>query len=445
MILGALNVRDEEASSSGAALSYTAIDPKEAKEDRFPARVAGEYRVHISRSAYDSMRAHAATTSDVELCGVLVGQVCRDGQGVFLKVTAIIEGEGANNYGSQVTFTHQTWNHIHQVKDQRYPAQRIVGWYHTHPGFGVFLSGMDSFIQENFFNQPYQVAIVLETKKNLEGCFAWVDGHSEPLKRYWVGDEEVSLATGEVEPFEGTAEKRPSRQPAAPAQVGSAQRVIDVFGIIILILVAATAFLTGRIRGTEAVKKDTIEAVQSEIYSILEFASLNTAASADFADVRQHVLAVKDGLADSDAATTSARLDDIATLIDGLSKTYEKDRTEFRRELAGLIERPANLSEKVNLALQREDWLQELFVQLPIMRIGLVIGREGPVDAGRLDEVDRRILKVFLDEALALGPQNKSIIEQRYPGLIEYYYPSGAGASDAAAGGLGEVGGAGPK
>jgi len=179
------------------------IDYRDTPKDKavsrpFPTAVSRQYRVHISPGAYKRMKDHAATSADVELCGVLVGTVCRDDQGIYLSVTGAVEGEGANTYGTQVTFTQQTWDHIHRVRERDYPDAQIVGWFHTHPGFGVFLSGMDTFIQENFFNAPHQIAIVLETKTKEEGCFGWVDGKITALQRYWVGDREVRLATGEA-------------------------------------------------------------------------------------------------------------------------------------------------------------------------------------------------------------------------------------------------------
>ena len=47
---------------------------------------------------------------------------------------------------------------------------KIVGWYHSHPGFGLFLSEYDSFIQENFFIDPNHVALVVDP---LEGSLGW--------------------------------------------------------------------------------------------------------------------------------------------------------------------------------------------------------------------------------------------------------------------------------
>ena len=38
---------------------------------------------------------------------------------------------GAVQEGAQVTFTHDTWNYIHQQMDEHYQDKRVLGWYHT--------------------------------------------------------------------------------------------------------------------------------------------------------------------------------------------------------------------------------------------------------------------------------------------------------------------------
>ena len=51
----------------------------------------------------------------------------------------------------------------------------MLGWFHSHPGYGVFLSGMDMFIENNFFNLPYQVAYVVDPLSGKDGFFGWED------------------------------------------------------------------------------------------------------------------------------------------------------------------------------------------------------------------------------------------------------------------------------
>lgn len=123
------------------------------------------------------IRQHCRTSMKAEVCGVLIGESGED----RTLVEACIAGENAAQGGAHVTFTQDTWEHIYQIKDRQFPDQKIVGWYHSHPGFGVFLSEHDLFIHENFFSSPSQVAWVFDPHTDEEGCFGWVSGKIEKL------------------------------------------------------------------------------------------------------------------------------------------------------------------------------------------------------------------------------------------------------------------------
>ena len=145
------------------------------------------------------IRQHARSSSKAEVCGVLIGQD-RDHH---IEVAACIEGQNAEEAGAHVTFTQDTWEHIYAVKDKKYPEERIVGWYHSHPGFGVFLSDHDTFIHKNFFSSPGQVAWVFDPHSDEEGCFGWVSGRIERLTRIGVVDRrggEEAHESGSPEP-----------------------------------------------------------------------------------------------------------------------------------------------------------------------------------------------------------------------------------------------------
>jgi proteasome lid subunit RPN8/RPN11 len=38
----------------------------------------------------------------------------------------------------------------------------IVGWYHSHPGYGCFMSAVDLQTQSDMFREKYHVAIVID-------------------------------------------------------------------------------------------------------------------------------------------------------------------------------------------------------------------------------------------------------------------------------------------
>lgn len=72
-----------------------------------------------------------------------------------------------------LTFTHETWAAMTRQVDQQFPGQLVLGWQHTHPDFGVFLSGYDLFIHRNFFREPWQIALVVDPQRCEFGFFQW--------------------------------------------------------------------------------------------------------------------------------------------------------------------------------------------------------------------------------------------------------------------------------
>jgi len=150
---------------------------------------ASGFQVIVKRSVLNEVHRHGKETSDVEICGVLVGNVYRDARGPYLYIESSIRGNHATSKVAQVTFTAETWSAIQEVMDRAHPDQKILGWYHTHPGFGVFLSGMDVFIHENFFSFPWQVAVVYDPKGGTEGLFVWRRGRTQ--KEAFLVEEDV--------------------------------------------------------------------------------------------------------------------------------------------------------------------------------------------------------------------------------------------------------------
>lgn len=68
-----------------------------------------------------------------------------------------------------------------------------MGWYHSHPGFGVEFSELDVFIQRNFFSSPTQIALVMDPLDGQVAVCINTPRGIEYLPRYWVdGREHIS-------------------------------------------------------------------------------------------------------------------------------------------------------------------------------------------------------------------------------------------------------------
>lgn len=171
-----------ESPPADPSLDAANIETGELLEHRLPSSVQGrqaKFQVVFRRSVLNEIHRHGSIRTDLEICGVIVGNVYRDHLGPFLLIESSIRGDAAEGHAAQVTFKAETWEHIQDVMEKEHAGRRIVGWYHTHPGFGIFLSGMDLFIQDNFFNLPWQTAFVYDPIGGDEGTFVWRGGKSE--------------------------------------------------------------------------------------------------------------------------------------------------------------------------------------------------------------------------------------------------------------------------
>lgn len=144
--------------------------------------------IYIDIDTVLDIESHALVDTDIELGGVLLGGQYVDDQGQsFVLVRDSLRAEDYEATKSSFKFTHETWAKIARQKD-RFPAgTEIVGWYHTHPDWGVFLSGMDMFICNGFFNRPLDVALVVDPCRDDRGWFHWVDEEGESRKRRTSG------------------------------------------------------------------------------------------------------------------------------------------------------------------------------------------------------------------------------------------------------------------
>lgn len=188
-----LSGQTEESETAPHELSVSAwTAPEHLVPRRFPGPVHTDVllRVAVEREAYAELNAHAVESLDEEVCGVLAGEVCEDEAGLFVHVRAAIRGASVRTGSSHVTYTQETWNQIHETMEREHPSLRIVGWYHSHPGFGVEFSDMDLFIQENFFSGLGQIALVGDPLSGDVAICVNTSNGVRNIERFWVDGRE---------------------------------------------------------------------------------------------------------------------------------------------------------------------------------------------------------------------------------------------------------------
>ncbi len=145
-------------------------------------------QVVIELKALRAMAQHAMSERDLEVGGILLGIPWKNDngeRGVWIRESLLASHH--RNSAASFTFTHDSWSELHAEWQRYHPELSLVGWYHTHPGWGVFLSPQDRFICEHFFSQWYHVAIVLDPRCMHWGMFDRDPSlELQPRSRFWL-------------------------------------------------------------------------------------------------------------------------------------------------------------------------------------------------------------------------------------------------------------------
>lgn len=130
------------------------------------------------------MERHAASDKTVELGGVLLGGQFHDEEGQpFVLITDSLRAKHYESTKGSFKFTKEAWTEITKERNEYAEDLQMVGWYHTHPDWGVFLSGMDMFICDNFFNRPLDMAYVIDPCRGDRAFFQWSSDPRDRCKR----------------------------------------------------------------------------------------------------------------------------------------------------------------------------------------------------------------------------------------------------------------------
>ena len=205
--------------------------------------------VFISEEVMRAIEKQTLADKEHEVGGVLLGGFYRNDEGSFVEVTDYIAAENAKGTDVSLTFTHETWEQIHEEIARRKDSAQIVGWYHSHPGLGVFMSKDDEFIHTSYFSEPWHIAIVHDPIYTNWGCFKWADGQLDRTGGFYVfADKKQSRRVRDY------IRTQTTRRQAAPRSAGSnadrpalpsARPATSIWAavIVLLIIQIATAWL----------------------------------------------------------------------------------------------------------------------------------------------------------------------------------------------------------
>jgi proteasome lid subunit RPN8/RPN11 len=150
--------------------------------------------VLIDRTAHTAALGHVAA-SRLERGGLLVGEPFAaaaepDAVAVIL-VRCAIASDADTADAISLRMEARVWDGARAVMRA---GERVVGWFHSHPGIGAFFSATDRRTQAAFFAQPYSLGWVIDPQRDEEAWFLGRDARALAPAAIVVRDDAVPQA-----------------------------------------------------------------------------------------------------------------------------------------------------------------------------------------------------------------------------------------------------------
>lgn len=131
----------------------------------------------IARPALEGLNDFLEADIEREHGGVLAGLPYYDPLRRLYCVDIQVAVPALDSQGSatHLQFTPQTWDFISGILQDEHPGLTVVGWYHSHPQLGVFMSATDRATQRAFYGHPWSLALVVDPVARQSGWFLGPD------------------------------------------------------------------------------------------------------------------------------------------------------------------------------------------------------------------------------------------------------------------------------
>lgn len=144
--------------------------------------------LYVSKLAEEKIRNHAMSGADqrLEVMGFLLGNVYQHGGTIYSLVRDVATTD-LEASSVRVRFQPEAMERLFESIDDCGFSYLLVGWYHSHPGHGCFLSPTDVDTQRAMFSKSYHSALVIDPLRREIEAFRIENGIAvpRPFAVYW--------------------------------------------------------------------------------------------------------------------------------------------------------------------------------------------------------------------------------------------------------------------
>lgn len=130
------------------------------------------FALFLDKQTLKKIKEHLQKEKIAETGGILIGRPFRipNSPTIFVVIVDSFPLE-TGTHGMSFNITNIEMKVANRQANINYPNLMIVGWYHSHPKYRIFLSGRDRSILKEFFNHSWSISLVIDQINKEQGFF----------------------------------------------------------------------------------------------------------------------------------------------------------------------------------------------------------------------------------------------------------------------------------
>lgn len=145
-------------------------------------------RIYMEDYVHTYLYQYARSSVNGEKLAVLMGKTkVVDGQKTVF-ISGVVQARFTEKIKGVETITTQSWKYISEEMEKYFPDLKVVGWMHSRPSFGAFVTSRDEAYHKKVFNNDSSVFFVVDPLDRMDRFYTMNEagGSMRPVKGYFV-------------------------------------------------------------------------------------------------------------------------------------------------------------------------------------------------------------------------------------------------------------------
>lgn len=142
-------------------------------------------KIYLEDYVYTYLYQYAKLNRGEEKGAVLVGYYTEELGDKMAMISGAIQFK-SSLAEERTHITEEVMNEVRAKLNKYFPDCELMGWMHTQPGYGIFLTTQDIRLQKEFFGKPYQTLMIIDPIENMEAFFLWDKEEVRSVEGYYI-------------------------------------------------------------------------------------------------------------------------------------------------------------------------------------------------------------------------------------------------------------------